>query len=284
MDTSTSITAPDSVFFRGQWHAATWLAEVVDESTGELIITATLAGAEREPVVTALRMDMALARGLRLQAGLPPQFQVEARRMRARMRYVADVLRSARRMLDTPTVDEVDGLLLHAIGQLRMADGKDGADGSGGECYDCRTTGQRLQALEAVVSEQAMQINGLTHDMTATNRLMHGIANRLDALESEQRIASQTLHASLNEIERRLAVEYGDSATRLDALETWQVETDDKLSIVDARAQNDAVAGAERLAALEAWQVAVAMDTAEDNSLFQIYDAVARRERAKGGA
>ena len=69
MDTSTSITAPDSVFFRGQWHAATWLAEVVDESTGELIITATLAGAEREPVVAALRMTMELARKLRAAAG-----------------------------------------------------------------------------------------------------------------------------------------------------------------------------------------------------------------------
>lgn len=326
------ITIPNSIYIDGQWFAATWLAEIVDDTTGELIITATI----KEPArVAALRLTNDMMSDLRTQAGftgptpaqraataaaelaymresvqfaadmlfrgrsqminwpndalnaeaylrqlltpdpsnpsapsapcydcrttgqridaieagLPPQFQVEARRMRARMRYVADVLRSARRMLDTPTVDEVDGLLLHAIGQLRMADGKDGADGSGGECYDCRTTGQRL-----------------------------------DALESEQRIASQTLHASLNEIERRLAVEYGDSATRLDALETWQVETDDKLSIVDARAQNDAVAGAERLAALEAWQVAVAMDTAEDNSLFQIYDAVARRERAKGGA
>lgn len=213
-----SVTAPNSVFIEGKWFTAEWLVECVDGESGELVITATVTG-PGAPRVAALRMSMELARGLRLQAGLPPQFQVEARRMRARMRYVADVLRSARRMLDTPTVDEVDGLLLHAIGQLRMADGKDGADGSGGECYDCRTTGQRLDALEAVVSEQAMQINGLTHDMTATNRLMHGIANRLDALESEQRIASQTLHASLNEIERRLAVEYGDSATRLDALD-----------------------------------------------------------------
>lgn len=188
MDTSTSITAPDSVFFRGQWHAATWLAEVVDESTGELIITATLAGAEREPVVTALRMDMGLARGLRLQAGLPPQFQVEARRMRARMTYVADVLRSARRMLDTPTVDEVDGLLLHAIGQLRMADGKDGADGSDeGRCYDCRTTGERLQALEAVVSEQAMQIETLLFRINDTQDSLQRHVSRIQVMENAWR-------------------------------------------------------------------------------------------------
>ena len=34
-------------------------------------------------------------------------------------------------------------------------------------CYDCRTTGERLAALERVVSEQAMQINDLTHRMIA---------------------------------------------------------------------------------------------------------------------
>lgn len=181
------VLSPDSVAWYIQ--AALVADQNGNEHTRDLALCeAARVAAERRLVEPMKRYDCRTT-GQRIdaiEAGLPPQFQVEARRMRARMRYVADVLRSARRMLDTPTEDEVDGLLLHAIGQLRMADGKDGADGSGGECYDCRTTGQRLDALEAVVSEQAMQINGLTHDMTATNRLMHGIANRLDALESEQ--------------------------------------------------------------------------------------------------
>jgi len=46
------------------------MAYVVDESTGELVITATLAGVgDQGPVVTALRMDMALAQQLRAMAG-----------------------------------------------------------------------------------------------------------------------------------------------------------------------------------------------------------------------
>ncbi len=223
MDTSTSITAPDSVFFRGQWHAATWLAEVVDESTGELVLTATvLEDGQGAPVVAALRMSMELARGLRLQAGLPPQFQVEARRMRARMRYVADVLRSARRMLDTPTVDEVDGLLLHAIGQLRMADGKDGADGSDeGRCYDCRTTGERLEELERTTALHNQRLNAVT--------------KRLDALETKN--ASATVHLNqvpnavkkITELDQLLQAVIKDCVDILTGYERWLIRQDDQL-------------------------------------------------------
>lgn len=173
------LKAVGSVYVAGQWRDATWLAEVVDPETGELVLTATvLEDGQGAPVVAALRMDMGLARGLRLQAGLPPQFQVEARRMRARMTYVADVLRSARRMLDTPTEDEVDGLLLHAIGQLRMADGSDE-----GRCYDCRTTGERIEALEAVVSEQAMQIETLLFRINDTQDSLQRHYSRIQAME-----------------------------------------------------------------------------------------------------
>jgi len=35
----------------------------------------------------------------------------------------------------------------------------------------------------------------------------------------------------------------------------------------------------QRLAALEVWQSAMATDSAEDDTLFRIYDAIARRQR-----
>ena len=106
------ITVAKSVFVDGQWTDAQWDVACVDGGTGELIITAIVAGRDA-PVVTALRMDMETARRLRTMAGFS----------------------------GTPAA----------------------------EPYDCRTTGERLQALE-----------------------------------TEQRLASRTLHAALNEIERRL--------------------------------------------------------------------------------
>lgn len=157
MDT---ITVPSSVFVNGQWATAHWMVDVVDDSTGEMIITATvLPDGQGAPVVAALRMDMGLARELRAMAGFGGE-----------------------------------GL-----------DGSDGADGSDeGPCYDCRTTGERIADLRRELAMQA--------------QLMHGLANRLDALE--------------------------------------------------------------------AWQVAMAQDSVEDDTLFRIYDTVARRERAlaAGGA
>lgn len=142
------ITVAKSVFVDGQWTDAQWDVACVDGGTGELIITAIVAGRDA-PVVTALRMDMETARHLRTMAGFS----------------------------GTPAA----------------------------EPYDCRTTGKRLNALE-----------------------------------TEQRLASRTLHAALNEIERRLA-----------ALEAWQVETEDKVGILDARMLNDAEASVARLQALE---------------------------------
>ena len=61
-------------------------------------------------------------------------------------------------------------------------------------------------------------------------------------------------------------------ANRLDALEALAAPAIAKLG--------------QRLEELEAWQIAAAQDGDDDNTLFQIYDAVARRERAKaaGGA
>lgn len=145
------ITIPNSVYIDGQWATATWLAEIADPATGELIITATINQPTR---VAALRMNMDLARRLRAMA-----------------------------MQQMPEPG----------------------------CYDCRTTGQHLESLERTVTS--------LHEHQVLD------ARRVDKLER-------------------------------------------------------------RLEELEAWQIAAAQDGDDDNTLFQIYDAVARRERAKavGGA
>lgn len=67
MDT---VTASNSVFVNGQWATAHWHAEVVDEATGDLVITAVLASDAGGPVVSALRMTSDLVRELRVMAGL----------------------------------------------------------------------------------------------------------------------------------------------------------------------------------------------------------------------
>lgn len=60
------ITIPNSIYIDGQWFAATWLAEIVDDTTGELIITATI----KEPArVAALRLTNDMMSDLRTQAG-----------------------------------------------------------------------------------------------------------------------------------------------------------------------------------------------------------------------
>ena len=166
------ITVAKSVFVDGQWTDAQWDVACVDGGTGELIITAIVAGRDA-PVVTALRMDMETARHLRTMAGFS----------------------------GTPAA----------------------------EPYDCRTTGERLNALEA-----------------------------------EQRLASRALHAALNnEIERRLAA-LEAAATPAIANREWMTATEWVLNQIEARlvaleAAGPAVADGRwmaeigrRLAALEA--------------------------------
>ena len=68
------ITIPQSIFLEGQWFDAHWLAEVADDTTGELIITATTTTPAR---IIALRMTTDLVRQLRIMAGFdaPPKPQ-----------------------------------------------------------------------------------------------------------------------------------------------------------------------------------------------------------------
>lgn len=62
-----TIDAPQSLYIDGQWHDATWAMRSIDGETGELVITAVLDS--NPPLVTALRLDMTLARNLRQLAG-----------------------------------------------------------------------------------------------------------------------------------------------------------------------------------------------------------------------
>jgi hypothetical protein len=118
MDT---LMVPSSVYIDGQWHAAHWAVEVVDESSGELVITATVAG-PGAPRVAALRMDMDLAQRLRAAAGFG----------------------------EGPAPDG---------SRVLVAD------------YDCRTTEDRLNALE----QQAV----------IDRRQLHALASRVDVLEND---------------------------------------------------------------------------------------------------
>lgn len=63
-----AINVPASVWLDGQWLDAAWMVETVDGESGELVITATVAG-PGAPRVAALRMGMDLARELRAGAG-----------------------------------------------------------------------------------------------------------------------------------------------------------------------------------------------------------------------
>jgi hypothetical protein len=64
-----SVKAPNSVFIAGKWWPAHWRAEIVNETTGEIVITVTIDVPGLAPQVLALRMDMSLARALRQLAG-----------------------------------------------------------------------------------------------------------------------------------------------------------------------------------------------------------------------
>lgn len=68
-----AISVEQSVYLDGQWLDALWMVETVDGESGEMVITATVAG-PGAPHVAALRMDMELVRQLRAGAGF-----VEAR-------------------------------------------------------------------------------------------------------------------------------------------------------------------------------------------------------------
>lgn len=195
-----TVTVPRSVCIDGEWFAAHWAVQAVDGGSGELLITASAAGRD-----LVLRMGMDLVRDLRGQAGFDgPAAADEAR---AELAYWRESVEFAVKLLAKgrtagQNIVTQSGHAEEYLRGLLALDGADEADGADGSdeatCYDCRTTGERIADLRRELAMQA--------------QLMHGLANRLDALE--------------------------------------------------------------------AWQVAMAQDSVEDDTLFRIYDTVARRERA----
>lgn len=134
------ITIPNSVYIDGQWATATWLAEIADPATGELIITATINQPTR---VAALRMNMDLARRLRAMA-----------------------------MQQMPEPG----------------------------CYDCRTTGERLAALEARLDFLSNQFFTAMERVDAGLPGAHNMRNLYDA-ENDAAIVSYWDMQLLNMIE-----------------------------------------------------------------------------------
>lgn len=191
------ITVPNSVYIDGQWHAATWLAEIVDDSTGELIITATIEDPAR---VAALSLTNDMLRALRTQAGFTgPTPSQRADRTAAELAYwrrsvehCVDVLMAPARQ----TGGDPRHALVDAESYLRNL-----LVGDDAPRYDCRTTGERL-----AVQEDRLQI--LSDTM---RRIVADIDRRLDAMETISRDIKPVLESyenSLNDlVERMVAIE-----------------------------------------------------------------------------
>lgn len=92
MNTSPTPIKRD-IYLDGQWLEATWLARVVDPSTGEIVLTVTADPSEAPTRVAVLLLDQALMAALRAQAGfdgpLPSQRADAAEAELARWRGIA---------------------------------------------------------------------------------------------------------------------------------------------------------------------------------------------------
>lgn len=257
------ITIPNSVYIDGQWFAATWLAEIADQTTGELIITATVKQPTR---VAALRLTNDMMSDLRIQAGFtgPTPVQraasaaAELAYMRESVQFAADMLfRGHQRFLNWPheAIDAEAYLRqLLTLGRDNTPDPSNPSAPSA-PCYDCRTTGDRLASLEKMITSlhehqvlDARRIGRLDiatgHADSMAEAQINALEQRLDAIEAGM--------ASLKKVITSLHEVWMDKIEqRLDVLEAHAVETDDTLSILDGRVTNDAIAGVERLQALE---------------------------------
>lgn len=168
------LTIPNSVYIDGQWFAATWLAEIADQTTGELIITATIKDPAR---VAALRLTNDMMSDLRTQAGLtgPTPAQraataaAELAYMRESVQFAADMLfRGRSQIINWPN----EAVNVEAyLRQLLTLD--DNTPDPSAPCYDCRTTRDRI-----VVQEERLRILSDT-----TRRIVAEIDQRLNALE-----------------------------------------------------------------------------------------------------
>lgn len=206
-----SITVPRSVFVNGQWATAHWMADVVDESTGELVITATLAGEGGQgPVVTALRMDMDLARRLRTmameQTSEPGCYDCRTTGERLavqedRLQTLSDTMRRI--------VAEID---------------------------------QRLDALEALLEETTDLVGTLSarqrNDEVAFGDRLSEIERRLATIERRQEEDAATFGQHARRLDG-IDEELGDQTQRLSALEERVSEVERLLKEMSNREQID---------------------------------------------
>lgn len=176
------ITIPNSVYIDGQWATATWLAEIADPATGELIITATINQPTR---VAALRLTNDMMRDLRTMAGITgPTPTQRADRAAAQLAYWRESVQFAADMLFRGRSQTInwpnDAINVEAyLRQLLTLDDDTPApsDPPDTPCYDCRTTGERLAEIDR-------RIDALVHESA---QMFSAIERRLDALEQLQK-------------------------------------------------------------------------------------------------
>lgn len=219
------LKAVESVYVAGQWRDATWLAEVVDPETGELVLTATVVNGQAAPVVSAVRLTGAMLRELRRLAGFSGPLPVDE--ARAELAYWRESVQFAVGLLEEGrqpgrNIVTASGHAQEYLRQLlELGGGMDEMDGGmDGPCYDCRTTEQRVAELEI--------------ELPRKEQLIHGLANRLAALEA----------AASPAIANRAWMDAVES--NLDTLGEKLVDLEDKLNHVAGAVVMDAVIKAMR--------------------------------------
>jgi len=183
-----SITVPRSVFVNGQWATAHWMADVVDDETGELVITATLAGEGGQgPVVTALRMDMELARQLRAMALSGAEQAAPCYDCRTTGERLTVIER--RQEEDAVTFGEHARRLTALETAMRS---------------EHRTMHATFNDLESRLADLEEAIQDAIRERIADRQPLHALANRLDALEA---VAAPAIanREWMDEVERQLA-------------------------------------------------------------------------------
>lgn len=186
--------------------------------------------------------------------------QVEILRLRARMRYATDVLRAARRLIDTPAAGDVDGLLAHTIGQLRMAEEWERAGAPAGSrvlCYDVEHefNGARLLEIERRLDALEKQsIEDLWSEIRTLRSAVQALTDRAnrdqDALVGQyaslsDRVAALAVRLNtepqmqqqLAQLDAKLQVErdvHDDLRRRIDLLVSTLTNTNGRLAALEA--------------------------------------------------
>lgn len=296
-----TVTVPNSVYIEGQWFAAHWAAEVVDDDSGELVLTATVDGSA--PRVTALKLEMETVGALRRAAGfdgpLPSQ---RADAAEADLRYWRESVEFAVRMLERGRQGgsvrrEAENAESYLRQLLEMQAATDEAD-----CYDCSTNAQRMADLEArvkglttalgacaasaTVDAQGKRLSALGDEIAtvrATGHGFHRLEARIDALVEQVRAETQgniaafaNIDQAINDHERmkeRITILEEALTRRVEALESvnspWPLLNETAVNLETLRQTVEFCNS--RLEALEAWQEVVrqraAGKSSDNNSL-----------------